>query len=489
MLRKKCFFLIAALIGTCLTLGMGSAGAAWATEITVTGTSTYPADHEAVQAAVDTYDIVTLVGTFDFGSAGGVRITRPNVTLQGPATILGGGKQVEHPDMSWFWYAIEVSAPGVKVLDLDLTIDNTYITAVLLYVTEPGNGAIEIKGNTITNSWAGVASVGNVPCPVVIRNNFLENVAEIAYMFEISSTLDIIENELRNGWGDGMWIAAWSAAGMTDPEGGENEPVRIIGNTIDMNSTEGFGIAIGTSAHGINNCLVKDNTITGTVGYGGLVKYAYGHNNSFIKNDLSGLETYSPQLWLQGGRDNRFLNNKLGTVVPGPWLTGDFGSVFERAPAALSCTINWHLNDWWLQTPDPVNERNLFASNDYSQTGLPGWIDGGSGCVLLLNFVQKYYPDPDRVPYEELFASENTVAELVKFPAGTNVCTQVMDESFLQGDELVEGTNQIAGWGACEAHARKADFQRVSDEYKNFGQYLKSMREAREAAMEKLHTR
>lgn len=206
MLRKKCLFFIAALIGTCLTLGMGNAGAAWATETTVTGTSTYPDDHEAVQAAVDNYDIVTLVDTFDFGSDGGVRITKPNVTLQGPATILGGGKQVEHPDISWFWYAIEVSAPGVKVLDL--TIDETYNTAVLLYVNEPGNGAIEIKGNTMTNSWAGVASVGNVPCPVVIRNNFLENVAEIAYMFEISSTLDIIENELRNGLGDGMWGVA-----------------------------------------------------------------------------------------------------------------------------------------------------------------------------------------------------------------------------------------------------------------------------------------
>ncbi len=474
MLRKTCFFLIAALIGTCLTLGMGSAGAAWATETTVTGTSTYPADHEAVQAAVDTYDIVTLVGTFDFGSDGGVRITRPNVTLQGQgqATISGGS------------YPIVVSAPGVKVLDL--TIDETCNTAVLLYVTEPGNGAIEIKGNTMTDSWAGVASVGNVPCPVVIRNNFLENVAEIAYMLEISSTLDIIENELKNGWGDGMWIAAWSAAGMTDPEGGKNKQVRIIGNTIDVKSTWGFGIAIGTSAHGINNCLVKDNTITGTAGYGGLVKYAYGHNNSFINNDLSGLTTCSPQLWLQGGRDNRFLNNKIGTVVPGPWLTG-FGSVFERAPAALSCTINWHLNDWWLQTPDPVNKRNLFASNDYSQTGLPGWINGGTGCVLLLNFVQKY--DPDWVPYEEPFASENTVAEQVKFPAGTNVCTQVLDESFLQEDELVEGTNRIAGWGACETHTRKADFQHVSDEYKNFGQYLKSMLEAREAAMEKLQTR
>jgi len=65
------------------------------TEVTVIGQNNAAVDVAAVQTAVDSFDVVTLSGTFNFGEgeflttpAGTVFITRPNMVLKGPATLL-----------------------------------------------------------------------------------------------------------------------------------------------------------------------------------------------------------------------------------------------------------------------------------------------------------------------------------------------------------------------------------------------------------------
>jgi hypothetical protein len=138
-------------------------------EITVFGTNTYPNDVQAVQNAVDNYDVVTLVGTFNFGQgeypstpAGAVFMTHPNVTLEADevagATILGGGAP---SDVSWIWPVIDVRAPGITVRGLtmvDSADTGVYVHGLVGPSTTPTG--VTISGNTISALWAGIYVYG-----------------------------------------------------------------------------------------------------------------------------------------------------------------------------------------------------------------------------------------------------------------------------------------------------------------------------------------
>lgn len=477
-------------LGRCLVVAsafLSLTGAAWAagTTITVDGTSAYPYDVEAVQAALDnpSYDTVILNGTFDFGE-GGVQITRPDTTLTGPATILGGAKWIEHPWIGWWQYAVEVAAADTKVENL--TFVGQYDAAILVHFAGTGSGHVDISGNSMTECYVGIAGVpeatngdvsidihdntistcvvgifGETNLPFTyamdIRNNRIEDIwVDGVRVFTVSAPLDIIDNEFANAAWDAIWVSSWYLGGESDPEFGDNPPVNIIGNTIEL-ADYGTGIMVGTSVSGINDVLIKNNVLKGVAGYGGLMKQPYGHNNRFIGNDLSEVTSYGPQIFLTGGRDNLFLNNKLGKTEPWDidWVNG---AIVEETAAILSSTVNWHLND--LGTPDPVNSGNVFIANNFRATGLPGWDDENSdhaGAVLLLDYIQRY--TLEELPYEEPVMTENIVIELGKFPRvngkKTKVCTQVRDMSNLIPDDMIPGTNRVAGWRRCERAARR----------------------------------
>lgn len=352
--------------------------------------------------------------------------------------------------------------------------------------TEVSNNTMEAKEVIEVPPWA------DIVCYRAFRNrggtkivhNEMKGYSGI-YAFQSDNELNISENTISTEglYGTGIWVSSWSVRYQADPEWGDNPPVNIVDNSIDIQGNEATGIMVGTSVSGINNVLVEGNTLTGEAGYGGLVKQPYGHNNEFNNNDLRGLTTYSPQLWIMGGKENHFINNKLGSVAP--FTLGPDAPVFRDA-ATLISTANWHLNDFY--TPDPVNYDNHFNNNDYRLTGVAGWSDNTDsfGAVLLLDFIQQLeiiiQEDPYeviRVPYEEPFIMENFINEK-KFPAGTDLCTQVLDLSNLQGDDLVQGNNHIASWTACEANAKKETYELISDRYKNFGQHIKDMNEKRE---------
>ncbi len=73
-----------------------------------------------------------------------------------------------------------------------------------------------------------------------------------------------------------------------------------------------------------------------------------------------------------------------------------------------------------------------------------------------------------------------------KFPTGTDVCTQVLDLSNLQGDDMVPGNNHIAGWMACESQASKFTRKSVNKRFENFGQTMKKRHLNRMKAREKI---
>ncbi|MBT8223037.1 MAG: right-handed parallel beta-helix repeat-containing protein [Eudoraea sp.] len=458
---------------------------------TVVGTGIAAQDVAAVQNAVDNYNHVTLSGTFDFGSdetTGGVDINRENVIVQGPATILNGAKTVLTPELGSVRYPISIRAPGVEIRKLTLSGE---FEAVLIYAQEDGKPVI-LEENNITASVAGFAAsatpggikvIDNVTEALFgylslfskghteLVNNDITAAFDGVYMFDFNHRLDIVGNTFNSIGFTGIWIGAWSVSNQTDPEYGDNAPIRVIDNTFEMASKEfAAGIMIGASDYGINNVLVKGNTLTGEAGYGGLMKQPYGHNNIFIDNDLTGLTTYSPQIWILGGRNSHFKNNTLGMVEPF-WLDS-WAPAFKDA-ATLVSPINWHEKDF-LNTPDPVHFGNHISNNDYTMTGVTGWSEDPEsvGAVLLLDFLQKFDNGfTGEGPFQESFVMENFITEN-KFPSGTDVCNQVLD--------LNPGTNQIAGWKACLAKTNKSDKQWVKQRYENFGQIIKEKHQKRE---------
>ena len=461
----------------------------------VVGQNNPAVDIPAVQDAVDNYDHVTLSGVFDFGSdesTGGIEITRQGVILQGPATILNGAKAQTIPGLGYMRNPICISAPGVEIHEIEF---NFNFDGILVNIQDKGKpviiegntlisnifgsgvaasatpGGINVLNNTMESFWNYFAS--ETTGSTVIANNDLVAGLDCVSMFTFNNKLDIMNNTMTvTGW-DGVFIGSWWVTSETGPEWGDNPPVRIIGNNINIDGMDAAGIVIGTSGSGINNVLVKDNTITGNAGFSGLLKEPYGHNNRFINNDLSGLTTYGPQIWVMGGRDNHYKNNKLGSVVPIPG--GGFLPLFQDA-ATLVSSANWHEFDG-LDTPDPVNQGNHFSNNDYSMTGVPGWSSDPTsiGAVLLLDFLQKF--DPMFNPIEVPFVMENFIAEH-KFPTGTDVCNQVLD--------LNPGSNHIAGWKACENQAKKATSELVKAKYKNFGQIARERHLRRQETIENM---
>lgn len=451
--------------------------AAWAkgTEIIVYGANNPAIDVSSVQVAVDNYDSVILSGSFDFGY-GGVRITKRDTTLTSddihPATIVGGYQQIEHPEVWSFWYTIEVSAPGVTIQNL--RFDFSWDTAILVYITEKGKGAIELRDNTFSNAWAAVAVVDDLDHPLVVSHNTISNcgyglfsnfgeklapvtvdnnsiVAEYGGMlwWYSQSELDITDNVISVYVYDGLWIAGAGVSGLDDPESITNQRVTISDNDIHLYGPSLSAITLGTSAHNLSNSLVKDNIIMGESAYGGIAKAPYGHENVIADNDLSGLTAYGPQLLLMGGEDNVFRDNMLGEVLE--WSDAPiydnphyWAESFRTTAATLLVTINWHRHDHY-NTPDPVNHRNLFVGNDYQLTGLSGWNDANPesmGGVLLTDFIERFN-QPGWVPYFEDFSMHNIVDES-KFPSGTGLCNQVRD--FSMTPENPDGNNRIVDW-------------------------------------------
>lgn len=444
-------------------------------------------DIDAVQNAVDNYDLVILSGDFDFGF-GGVDITRPNIILQGPATIINGAKFDVITDLGGITYPLSIRASGVEVHDLLITGDHL---GVLIYVEEDGDPVV-FEGNSVESSGAGLlASATNGGIKVLnnslkgnfgyyarkttgttrIINNDIEAILDGVNVFSFNHRLDIRKNNMFSISYTGIWIGAWTVTDNTDPEWGDNDLVRIEDNDIALIDLAA-GIFVGGSNFGINNVMVKGNTLTGVAGYGGLVKGPYGHRNVFIGNDLTGLTTISPQLWIMGGKQNRFVNNKLGPVEP--FIFGDWGwGPAIKDAATLISTINWHKNDY-LNTPDPINYNNIFHSNDYTATGLTGWSEDTEsfGAVLLLNFIQT--TDAENIPIAEPFVMENYIFER-KFPAGTDLCTQILDLPFVYGDEQILGNSLIVGWSACKAQRDRQFYQKINERYINKGSWLQNM--------------
>ena len=335
-----------------------------------------PADANAIQEKLDNpaIDVVKLSGAngpFDFGADGGVRITRAGVTVEGEKglnkrpVINGGGAAVEitadypgdNPANPPLRYVFLVTAPGVAIRGLELR--NFATQAILVHGNSLDPRPVVIDDNVLnTTNLAslsdmsqaiGLLSTGG--WPIRVSNNtttgpiggigaywvgYYMNGSQRVYG---GSPLDIVNNEINvniddNGTfpadqlSDGILVWSWKNWNNpgTDPNWGDNGPVRIIGNKVHLNNkyridwenqvwpipAYGGGIMAGRSAQGLNYCLVANNTITG-YGYSGIGYFAYGHDAQITGNDLSGLTAWSSQIEISA-QDVLISKNILGPL-------------------------------------------------------------------------------------------------------------------------------------------------------------------------------
>jgi hypothetical protein len=377
--------------------------------------------------------------------------------------------------------SIEAGSRGIGVWDIlgDVNINHNSIATSIGMELAFLSGDVKIEDNDISATWGGI------------------------YVNDYYGTLDIKGNDLSQIGVDGISIGSWRPGAKTggvsgDPEDGENQRTEVSGNSIGLvnNGMGALGMLIGSSASGVNHAEIKNNKLTGKSDYVGILKGPYGHNNRITDNDLSELIVCGAQILQAGGRRNRFSKNKLGPVA-GPWGWGPGGEVNAYTPAVLSATVNWH--EFHSQnTPDPVNEGNIFSNNDYTGTVArvdcagdateDSFLDEEDPKLIILDFMQKF--EADWTPYQWYYPDQfdgatNIVSGNNKWPGETKVCTQVMDLTNEDPDnpDLVEGTSHVAGWIACEAHARKDAFEAAGEAYKNFGQFLKARKRPEIGAM------
>ncbi|MDH3253067.1 MAG: right-handed parallel beta-helix repeat-containing protein, partial [Ignavibacteria bacterium] len=209
-------------------------------QINVTGTNTYPADHNAAQAAIDLAGAggtVILHGTFDFGTDGGVQILQPDVTLMGGtggAVITGQGKVHVFSGLPCL---ISVEQKGCTVKDLTITSTRASGSAAGVVVwtlsTNPADNPVIIQNNMIT--------VANVPPPDPSLPRPVTGIA--VYMRETGCPMMVVGNAITGTFG------VYARFNTGD--------VLISKNTISS-------VAYGTYVmQNTRECIVTDNTVYG----------------------------------------------------------------------------------------------------------------------------------------------------------------------------------------------------------------------------------
>ena len=245
-------------------------------QINVTGTNTYPGDHQAVQTAIGLAGAggtVVLNGAFNFGADGGVDILLPNVTLMGGAggaTITGMGKP---NSVLGFPCLVNVTAIGCRIAGLTITCTRTVGfsggIAVRTLSTNPSDNPVIIEDNTITV----YPSVPGQPPPVSGRGYAV-------WMRANGCPMKILNNILTGAIGTYVY-----------PNTGD---VLVSGNTINSRV---YGMYIMQNTR---DCIVTDNTVYGyregqaihvctTPGYGKVLisrNKAYGARCAINIHDL-----------------------------------------------------------------------------------------------------------------------------------------------------------------------------------------------------------
>ncbi len=350
--------LLFALVFACTTLLVSAPLAYSATVLEVYPTGVYPADAQNVQAALNTVEspgtvILRSVDTsgnplaFNFGptSPGAViELLRPDITLTGdgwdealnePKTkIIGGGKKyIAAPTLILGSLVFAVNAPGVTIRELKLT--SSYAgTGVLISSVglQPSGHPVVVERNHISVRVYGASAISSAALPVKITHNVFRGCSvsgqwlgftlrlidsfpfdEPVPPMEASGNVvrfpvEITNNRIENY----IWVFGWGNAYSSSPDEGcrkvasktetvyqcglpgDNGPVLISGNDINIPGTDGIeigGLNAAMGGGGINHVVVQNNTMSGS-GIGSVSVFSYAHDVLILNNDFSQMQAF-----------------------------------------------------------------------------------------------------------------------------------------------------------------------------------------------------
>jgi hypothetical protein len=460
-------------------------------EITVFGTNTYPNDVQAVQNAVDNYDVVTLVGTFNFGQgeypstpAGAVFMTHPNVTLEADevagATILGGGAP---SDVSWIWPVIDVRAPGITVRGLtmvDSADTGVYVHGLVGPSTTPTG--VTISGNTISALWAGIYVYGyrlSGSDPIKVFGNSVSSQWFAVYLHYTGGLpIEVSNNAI---FGDGVGILSrWHSQyydstddqifqGMSPLDITNNEVVVGGGgfhSLVDGILVQGWWVnsqqlppnlppGTNPASWGDNGPIfVSGNTITCIPTWQSTFAINMGRstsglnhctvmNNTVVGECTGGITKYPY------GSDNLIVGNdlsRLTTHLPQIAVFANRTTVSDNvfgtpvdAAALLIMSVNLHPAPNPLDSPMPLPlEGCTILDNDYRNTGLPGWSEGWGSIMVASEAELNWWTG---VGTE---VRNNLIAESGRFPGGTGGAKKQIFQLIVDPNPLVHD-NRIVG--------------------------------------------
>lgn len=233
-----------------------SADYAKAATVTVIGGNSYPADVAAVQNAVDNYDRVILIGTFNFGDDDSVNITKDVEIVGKKGTTILGGHNVFHCE------------EPIKLTVRDIRFENAEYSAIMVIKST----GLEITGCTIINvrgiPWAmfGKAAIPiyvttletfdphpeSITGEVIIEDNYINPNVKLETDYNadlgigisvagIIANVDISGNEVRNC--NYIGISVQGILGTTTISDNTVHP----GPPQDEDTTAGNGIYVGGS--------------------------------------------------------------------------------------------------------------------------------------------------------------------------------------------------------------------------------------------------
>jgi len=454
----KC--VLVAAIGLLIAVGAPVKGQ---TETTVNAAdyTTGLAQFEAVQNAVDNFDIVTLQGVFDFPPAIGVALTiTRDVTLRGendadgnrtnimannndgPAVYIDNpGGTVEFDNLhieSTLERIIHVGAIWAAPWDAckDLKVKNckivgTHPAAACIGTFGSVTGTIYLEGNHITGNWCAgdwIWWVGlSSNCKWEVHSNTL--VATAICLDTIASKGVRIEDNTCEGpsilncpvtegeivvrdnvmlqSGHFVFSGTNNAFGMMVSHGNGFSGGLISGNTIEMNPSEDVELSLVPAIcladfvafAGAHGLLVQDNTITGEADWAIMVDM--GASDNIIRRN--NLENFTAVQFGLYGTCQIILT---ATCHDNVFRDNVIGPLGLGAGVGIYC----------------AGYNNDFVRNDYTLSGIPGLTAGGIPCIMLAN---TYDPATGDLVTEP---ENNLVFESEGLPPGTTATEQVLDQ-------------------------------------------------------------
>jgi hypothetical protein len=388
-----------------LTL-VGLAGVARSqTSTHVYGADDPSVDDEAVQDAVDTYDIVYLHGTFDFDSQ--VDITH-SVEILGEGTdsvgeyltrIKGGGwgaLRSDNPDNTNVKWAVrDIEFDGASCAILTRASKRFEVTGCSISLSSTGGG----QGIRLAGPWPVFGN--DVTGSVIIEDNYIDLSGVAKWSFGvycqcIFADIEVADNTVENFFVTGLWINSAGKIKITDntvtagPAGptdyrngilvgswylpsGNRGNIEVTDNTI---TTGGHQIEQGITTEDEEQelravCKVEDNVITyvdDSPSGSGILLLNHTSNWTYIDNTING-----------GG------NELLAGIALYPGIVSEVGTqegnVFSKndvfdADFGISCVF---------VDGSAHASYNQFVENEFEHIGGDGFILDGDDNSLLEN--------------------------------------------------------------------------------------------------------